>query len=115
MAREPVMTNVTSFPLRSFSVYADRPDASDPRTAEDPFIAQEETDELKRYRKMGGRKRKKTGPRERFLSHFLVTAGLNETVLSQLDNSCFVKGFKKGQVKPPSIEHAYEPKYAKFV
>jgi len=62
--------------------------------------------------KTESRRRKKL-MREKSLSHLLVAAGLNDTVITQLDNSCFIKGFKREYVRAPIIEHTHQPKYVR--
>lgn len=94
------------------------PDRSNLQIAKDRLKTPERIDDLKKRRKTkDGKKRKKKRKRPAKSSSRLPTATrLNETVVSQLDISCFArKSLGKGLIKAPSIEHARPAKYARFV
>ncbi|XP_029163192.1 fibrillin-1-like isoform X1 [Nylanderia fulva] len=73
------------------------------------------TDELKKPRnaQKDGKKKKRKRKKSKSLSKPSTAKKLNETVVSQLDNSCFVKTRRKRLIKAPLIEHAYLAKYAR--
>ncbi|TGZ54063.1 Fibrillin-1 [Temnothorax longispinosus] len=91
------------------------PDRSKLQIAKDGLKALERIDDLKKRRKTKeGKRRKKKRKRPAKSSSRLPTATrLNETVVSQLDISCFArKSLGKGLIKAPLIEHARPAKYA---
>lgn len=94
-------------------------DGSERQTADEYSKASNKTNELKKRKKTkDGKKRKKKRKkpaREKSLSKSPTSRRLNETVVSQLDISCFAKALGKRLIKAPSIEHAYLAKYARFV
>lgn len=45
----------------------------------------------------------------------MARAALNETIMSRLDLSCFMKARRKGFAKAPLLENANPAKYARFV
>jgi len=112
--RETIPRLMQRYPFLHADQSTTAPDASNPQTASDRSDVQEETDESKNRVKTESRRRKKLA-REKSLSHLLVAAGLNDTVISQLDNSCFIKGSKREHIRPPTIEYTHRPKYARFV
>lgn len=96
------------------------PDRGKLQIAKDRLKALERIDDLKKRRKTKeGKKRKKKRKRPaqaKSTSRLSTATRLNETVVSQLDVSCFArKILGKGLIKAPSIEHARPAKYARFV
>lgn len=92
------------------------------RAAKEYLKAPDKTDELKKEpgkaQKDGKKKkRKRKKPtREKSLSKPPAAKRLNETMVSQLDVSCFTKTRPiRRLIKAPSIEHAYLAKYARLV
>jgi hypothetical protein len=110
--RKTIPRLMQRYPFLHADQSATASDASNPQTASDRSDVQEETDESKNRVKT---ERRKKLAREKSLSHLLVAAGLNDTVISQLDNSCFIKRSKREYIRPPTIEYAHQPKYARFV
>lgn len=94
------------------------------QTTKDYLKTQERIDGLKKWRRRNeGKQRKKKKKKkqngkkkqEKFLTKISNRMRLNETLVSQLDVTCFPKGSsKKDLIKAPLIEHAH-PKYARFV
>lgn len=93
------------------------PDRSKLQIANDRPKALERVDDLKKRRKTKESKRKKKKRKRpaQAKSSRLPATRLNETVVSQLDISCFAKKIRgKGLIKAPLIEHS-SVKYARFV
>lgn len=84
--------------------------------ARERLRARKRIGELKKRRRAKEKKRKQIA--EKSLSEpppASAVAALNETIMSTLDLSCFMKARKKGFAKAPQIENAYPAKYARFV
>ena len=81
--------------------------------------ARKRINELKKRRKAKERKQrlKQTGEKSPAESPLATAraAALNETIMSRLDLSCFMKARRKGFAKAPPLENAYPAKYARFV
>ena len=84
--------------------------------AKERLRARKRINELKKRRKAKERKQrlKQTGEKSPSESP-LARAALNETIMSRLDLSCFMKARRKGFAKAPPLENAYPAKYARFV
>lgn len=94
-------------------------DRSERQIAKDRLKALERIDDLKKRRKTKEgkrRKKKRKRPAQAKSSRLPTATRLNETVVSQLDVSCFErKILGKGLIKAPLIEHTRPAKYARFV
>ncbi|KAK1128171.1 hypothetical protein K0M31_002643 [Melipona bicolor] len=85
--------------------------------AKERLRARKRISELKKRRKAKERKQrlKQTGEKSPAESPLATAraAALNETIMSRLDLSCFMKARRKGFAKAPPLENAYPAKYAR--
>nr|XP_012149878.1 PREDICTED: uncharacterized protein LOC105663712 [Megachile rotundata] len=88
------------------------------KAARERLKARKRIGELKKRRKAKERKQRQKQVVEKSLAGSPLAStvsGLNETIMSRLDLSCFMKARKKGLAKAPPLENAYPAKYARFV